>query len=492
MLLSYSLISQEIYDLDTLKNENFKRNANWASFSSTRFHDFILKQDSSFYNKIRLRQVQAEVRFTNNRPFGNTDGRFMQVAGFQSLLTFQFSYLSKKFGIIASPSLFHVSSNNLSNKLAWGGSIDFKSTRIVSEGITLYLNVRQFQIGFSNARFNLGPGFVEHLLIGNNAPGFKHIYFRSLRPLKVGIGELHFSLASGALLPTRAGMPYENIFGLKSYTPSANRINSLKRYYNSLNLTFKPKMLPNNYFGINRQFLMPLNSLSEEKNIIIRYLPVFQNILKSSIGGWSEDSVQRDQQLSIFYSLLFPSIKSQLNLEYGWNDHKWNLRDLFIGWPHSSAYIVSFKKIGSLRRLNTDLVVEYVRMRQHSIRILRDAGDWYSFHGTSVGPTHQGQILGVGGSNGLGADKLYVIYRVDSKNIVYGMKYVNIKNNHTYIRNRPYIWTDHVFGLSIILRRKYYQIRNEFIYINANNYGLALGSKSSFQVNVGVILKNAN
>jgi hypothetical protein len=485
-----SIFAQNIYETDTLHNDDLKNNSISKSLAATRFEDFYFNNDSTWLNKFRLRRLQVEMRFSNNRPFGNTDGSLMQVPGFQALFNLQFSYVKKRFGFILSPLFLYSKSTGTTGNTTWGNSLNFIKGALASEGTTFFLNLRKIQLGLSDARFILGPTFIEHLLLGNNAPGFQHAYIRTSKPILVGIGNLLFDLSAGKLLPAYDKNPYENVFGLKSYIPPIHRAQYMKRYYNSISLAINPIIFPNSYFGIIRQFQLPLKEMNEESNFVIRYLPIFQNIAKSSLGGSLEDSVARDQQLSIFYSLVIPSIRSRFSIEYGWNDHKWNLRDLFVAWPHSAAYIISFKRLGNFGRMKSDLVIEYVRMKQHLEQSLRDAGDWYTFHGRSVGPTHRGQILGVGGSNGLGTNKLYLIYRVSNEKVVHGIKYIILKNNHTYQRSRPYIWTDQVISFSSILKKKYYMIRSELVYVHARNYGLVSGNKTSFQLNFGVVLHN--
>jgi len=80
-----SIFAQNIYETDTLHNDDLKNNSISKSLAATRFEDFYFNNDSTWLNKFRLRRLQVEMRFSNNRPFGNTDGSLMQVPGFQAL-----------------------------------------------------------------------------------------------------------------------------------------------------------------------------------------------------------------------------------------------------------------------------------------------------------------------------------------------------------------------------------------------------------------------
>jgi hypothetical protein len=478
------LYAQGIYELDTLRSISILR-PNRFNVSSLRFEDYILDSDSLFLNRLRVRKFETNFRHNSNRPLGGVDGRFIQINGSQFISSLQVAYLTKKIGVILTPAFFLVHSSTPRNNV-WGNSIFVRRNQFLSEGSSFFLSLKKIQVGLSDSRFSLGPTFIENLLLGNNAPGFKHIYIRNLRPINIGIGVFNFDLSVGKLQPAVNGDPYENA-SLRAGTrflPSA-----LNRYYNGVSISFMPRFLRNNYFGFIRQYQIRLDKLNFEKRILLRYLPIFQTIQKFSANG-SEDSLNRDQQLSLFYTLVMPSIRSQISIEYGWNDHKWNFRDLFVSWPHSAAYIVSFKKIGNLKNYRTDFLVEYVHMQQHLERSIRNAGDWYSFHGGSVGPTQYGQILGVGGSNGLGVNKLYILYRLFGENIIYGFKYIGIKNDHTYLSTRPPVWKDHNFSFTFAIRRKQIMSRAEFVLTQSRNYGFSEFSKTSLQVNFGIILFN--
>lgn len=486
-----SLFGQIPFHIDTLQNGILEGKDTVNSITETRQEDYLPSLYNFSRKKPQVLKFISDTRYSYGRPIGFADGRFMQIAGIQSLASLQIAFLRKRFGLLFTPSLYYFNASKRTYLPALNNISNFRGCLLLSEGTTGFIDFGRIQLGISNSRFSWGPSEIEHLLVSNNAPGFEHIYFRSRRPIKVPFGTFRFSMVSGRLYAGKVGMPFEN----NSLFPLQQGSGVLKysvRYFNGLLFEFVPKVLPNSRFGIIRQFQIPTVMLPQEKNLVIRYLPIFQGALKSNIGGTMEDSVARDQQLSFFYSLLMPSIKSKISIEYGWNDHKWNLRDLLISWPHSAAYILSFKRLGKFKSYNSGLIIEYVRMKQHLEQSLRDAGDWYSFHGGSVGPTHLGQILGVGGSNGLGANRLFVDYRINSDFKSYSVRLARVVNDHSYMSGRPRIWRDYLFSVSHTKKINEIYFRSEISYLYSSALWFTNKSKSSFQLNFSIIRSGFN
>jgi hypothetical protein len=126
-------------------------------------------------------------------------------------------------------------------------------------------------------------------------------------------------------------------------------------------------------------------------------------------------------------------------------------------------------------------------MKQHLEQSLREAGDWYSFHSGSVGPTHLGQILGVGGSNGLGTNRLLVDYRINSDFKSFSVRLARVVNDHSYMLGRPRIWRDYLFSVSHTKKINEIYFRSEISYLYSSALWFSNMSKSSFQLNFSIV-----
>ena len=461
LLCLYPLISfaQVIYDGDTAVNKLLL-----SSYSDSILNNSQKDLSIQFFH---------HARFNLARPFGQNDGAMKQLKGQQHIAGLQVSGEAKHVEWSIMPQFF----------VQAPFREKFKSTPQLASSTVAFKN-KLFNFRFSNAPFVWGGSHIDHLVMGFNAPGFRHLGLRSEKPLNIFLGKLKFDLVAGKLDPTAIGEMNEN--GV--YLPLIIPPDLFRRYFNGISLSFQPAFFKNSELGIIRQYQLPRNDLDFIPGIMNRYLPVLSGITKKSIGGTLEDSVRRDQQISFFYTLQIPTQKVRFSIEYGWNDHKWHLRDLLLSWPHSAAYIISFKKLFKTSKGYDDLVVEYVNMRQQLEYSVRDAGDWYVHSGSPLGFTQKGQVFGVASSNGIGVNKLHMSFRRNIKLFSIGIGYSLIKNDHSYLSQT--IWADHVFRMTMIHRVRNYCFRFESNFVHANGYEFKKNlNLSSLQSNFSVYYK---
>ena len=255
------------------------------------------------------------------------------------------------------------------------------------------LNLSAVSIGFSNENIYWGPGQYGALIMSNNAPGFAHYTFNTIRPIKTFLGRFEFQLVTGRLEqdPT-APFEIQNLKTLSDWKEP--------RIFNGLNIVFQPSIFPNLFVGVNRAYQYSERNIEQQgNNFFTKYLPVFSKIFKSSIGGVEEDKIERDQQISIYTRWLFPKSHAEFYLEYGWNDHKYNFRDFWIDPEHSASFIIGFKKLQPLNHNRwLELNAEIIQTAQTTDYLVRTAGDWYIY--PNGGYNHFNQILGAGSGKG--------------------------------------------------------------------------------------------
>jgi hypothetical protein len=475
---STNLFSQIIFDSDTVINKNILNDSLYTLKSQLNIFDFLPNTAKRSLNL----SMPVEFHFRNNfnRPFGQNDGDFIQAAGLQTVLRLPVGFYSKNVDFLIDP-FFHVlNATKYEISPKWGSDAQKIETNTLNLRGSLRFKWRKLEMIIGNHNYLMGPTNIDHLLISNNASGFMHLKLGTKSLVKLGFAHWEIALISGLLESSQGKFPLENYNLQHIISPKFSN----DRYYSGLLLSISPTFLKNNTFGIIRQFQLPVNEIDRIKGVYNKYFPVLGEASKKSVGGLNEDKINRDQQLTLFYRLLIPSSKSTISMEYGWNDHKWDMRDLLTSWPHSLSYILSFKKIISKSNNLSykDLVIEYVNMKQPLEIAVRDAGDWY-VHGNGEGFTHRGQILGVGGSNGIGINKLTFQYRVFTEHSINTFKFSNIKNDRSY--QGQAIWNDWVFSLSRIQRFLNMSLKAELGYIRSNNYAFIFEKKkNAFQLNV--------
>lgn len=459
LFLFHFSFSQVIYDGDTAINKSLL-----GAYSDSIFKNSQKDLSIQFFHHARLNLA---------RPFGQNDGAMKQLKGQQHIAGLQVSGEAKHVEWSLMPQFFVQAP--FREKL--------KPTLQLASS-TFALKNKLFNFRFSNAPFVWGGSHIDHLMMGFNAPGFRHVGLRSAKPLNIFLGKLKFDLVAGKLDPAAIGEMNEN--GASSTFNISPDLGI--RYFNGISLSLQPAFFKNSELGIIRQYQLPRNDLAYIPDIMNRYLPVLSGITKKSIGGTLEDSVRRDQQIAFFYTLHIPTQKARLSIEYGWNDHKWHFRDLLLSWPHSAAYIISFKKLFKTSKGYDDLVVDYVNMKQQLEYSVRDAGDWYEHTVSNLGFTQRGQVLGVASSNGIGVNKLHMSFRRNMKLFSIGIGYSLIKNDHSYLAQT--IWTDHVFRTTMIHRVRNYYFRFESNFVHANGYEFKQNRNwSSLQTNFSVYYK---
>lgn len=348
------------------------------------------------------------------------------------------------------------------------------------------LNISAVSIGFSNENIYWGPGQYGALIMSNNAPGFAHYTFNTIRPIKTFLGSFEFQLVTGRLEqnPTQ---PFE-VLDLRSIS-----IWKEPRIFNGLNLVYQPKFFPNLFIGINRAYQYNERNLEQQGNgFVDKFLPVFSKVFKSSVGGTDEDKIQRDQQLSLFTRWLFPNSNAELYFEYGWNDHKDNFRDFWIDPEHAAGYLIGFKKLKQLSKNRwLELNAEVIQTAQTTDYLVRTAGNWYIYE--NGGYNHFNQILGAG--TGMGNN-----VQILNLNLLKGLSKIGFMLTRIQhqpapassayafesLGLRPLRWTDIGIGFNAQKHWKNLIIAPEINFINSMNYAWTFRSNFNLfaQLNV--------
>ncbi|HEY0668705.1 MAG TPA: capsule assembly Wzi family protein [Sphingobacteriaceae bacterium] len=242
---------------------------------------------------------------------------------------------------------------------------------------SIRLNFDPVSIGLSNENIWWGPGIQNSLLMSNSASGFKHLTLNTTRPVKTPVGSFEAQLIGGRLEGS-------------GYNPS---LSDDWRYLSALAFSYQPRWVPGLFLGMSRSFQTYRKDTGSGFD---NWFPLFQAFQKTNT---TEDSVRRDQLVSVFARWLFKESKAEVYFEYGLNDHAFNFRDFLVAPEHARAYTLGFSKLVTIdadQDAYYQVAAEVTHMEQSIDRSIRDAGEWYTHYQVHHGYTNNGQVLGAG------------------------------------------------------------------------------------------------
>jgi hypothetical protein len=328
--------------------------------------------------------------FNSHHPYGWNDGAMIPAKGYQSMVSGGFFSKLGPISFQFQPEYVYAQNKNYSALDIYGGAPDLPAkfgngaySKLNWGQSSLRLNFGSLSFGLSSENLSWGPGIHNSLLMSNNAPGFKHLTLNTIRPLRTSFGSLEFQIIAGKL----EGSGY-------SYLDHDPRYSDW-RYLSSVVFTYHPKWIPGLFLGLTRSF----QTYSKDLNKVGDFIPFIRPYQKVNDKNNVSGADAEDQLTSLFARWLFTKSHTEIYLEYGLNDHSYNLRD-FIGSPeHSRAYIFGMNKLIPLKSRNDEYMqfsVELTQMSQSIDRILRDAGYWYQHFQILQGYTNKGEVLGAG------------------------------------------------------------------------------------------------
>jgi hypothetical protein len=155
---------------------------------------------------------------------------------------------------------------------------------------------------------------------------------------------------------------------------------------------------------------------------------------KKADGGASEDAKGRDQLASLFMRWLWTEEHGEIYLEYGREDHAWDLRDYILEPSHSAAYILGLRKLFLLNSHKGECIsvnMELTELESSSITINRGwTIYWYTHTPITEGYTNLGQVLGAGIGPGSNLQTINISWIKSLKMI--GIEFERFVHNNNY------------------------------------------------------------
>ncbi|TVR18842.1 MAG: hypothetical protein EA391_01645 [Balneolaceae bacterium] len=376
------------------------------------------------YGAFQLYEPILFQSFNTALPRGNNDGAIWQGKGYNSALSLGFEasigplYLQFRpmvgftqnrafdLGPYQPPMIRGADGNREASIYAYRdfrGSIDFVqrygddtfSWFDLGES-SLELRYAGLKIAASNKQIWTGPGTHTSLQFGYSAPGFRHIYLGSYKPLKTFAGSFEFAYIFG-------GMRKSDYFD--------GRTESRLQSVNSLIIIYSPWFSDNFHIGGVRTYFHPFpKSMGQFREQAGK---LFDPGLRSNLSDGDDFAATWDpdnQVGSIFLRYFIPQYGVEFYTEYGRNDHNADWRDFRAHPNHQRAYTLGMLKTMNLskdRLLAINLEITQQETNRTSLtRGGQHLGGWYT-HGAQVqGFTNRGQILGTGYGPGMNMQML--------------------------------------------------------------------------------------
>lgn len=247
-------------------------------------------------------------------------------------------------------------------------------------------------MAWSNEHHWFGPAWFNPIIMSNNAPGFRHIYLETHRPLQTRAGTFESRIYWGALHES-------DYFYVDRDTP--------KRYLTGLMVAWSPSFIENVSLAAVRTFYeyWPEGGLSLQ-DITRIYEPFYKIEFVSDDNPSGSD--EASQMFSLMLRWFFPSYGSEVYAEFARNDHALDYRDLVMEPEHATAFTLGAIKssdLGSRRFLTYHF--ELTQIEGRKTMLYRGGyyrmGHYYTDNIVRQGYTQQGQVLGAGIGPGSGS-----------------------------------------------------------------------------------------
>ncbi|HEY3113412.1 MAG TPA: capsule assembly Wzi family protein [Gemmatimonadaceae bacterium] len=242
--------------------------------------------------------------------------------------------------------------------------------------------------GFSTANEGWGPSAEYPFILGNNAPGFPHLFFGSASPLPVFIGRAHLRVIYGRLDQSN----YSPVTGAKFYASQLEP--GRVRFASGLVATFQPR----GFDGLELGGARFIHSIWPRSGIPASYFrkPI-QSFLKRNLSGIDQQMGSTDNQLaSAFARWTFRESGLEVYGEYYREDHSYDLRDLVQEPDHQRGYSLGLAKIVGRHSSQFNVLrLELINFQYPPLATTgRGEGSIYVHSPIRQGHTNRGQLLG--------------------------------------------------------------------------------------------------
>lgn len=443
---------------------------------------------------LELLPLHFYTKFNSNRPYSFNQPGFIQAKGIQNNISTGIYASSGCFSIQFKPEFSYANNPSFPYNNNFGAPTRGAYSQFFLGQSSIRITKNKLSFGLSTENIYWGPGLHNSLLMSANAPGFAHLTFNTTAPIKTPIGNFEWQLIGGKLVEDTALLLENKLLSTNYYnrdtydgTGNSGPYDPKKswRYLSGITLTYNPKWVKGLFLSINRvgyAYHYKIENNAAGYTFMQRYFPVLFGVLRESYPFGTPTNVSPvgiKQIASISARFLFPQSHAEMYMEYGYGDNFTNLRDWNTDAPHSTAYLVGFRKLKEIKPNKwLDFSAEYTRMSEPINYLLRSAGNWYTYEG---GYTNQNRILGagVGSGNNVFTAKLNWLDGLTKlgmtiQNIFHGPTTIVGGLNNFGLRDTK--WNDMAIGINGQKRFKKFILSGELQTVNAKNYGWEMGN----------------
>ena len=383
-------------------------------------------------------------QFNSHHPYGWNDGSLISARGVSAKLSAGISAQFGKIVIQLQPEFVYAQNNSFetffseyydttwSRNYQWLNRSDIperfgdRSYKKVFGGqSSIRYNWESTSLGISTENLWWGPGTRNALVMSNNAPGFLHLTFNSIKPLQTRMGSFEWQIIGGKLnnsgiLPPERNRVFTNGIGFL-YQPK----NEGDRYLTGMVLSWQPKWTKGLFLGFAKASYLYTSDISGIADI----LPL-EGIIKST----SEKNGKKASLGSLFIRYVMPEEKAELYMEYGRNDKSSSIINLVADYGYPRAFIAGMKKLFPTKRNSfIEFSAEVTQMQLPTAELIRDAQSWYTHDFVRQGYTNYGQVMGAGIGPGSNSEMLSIAWVKGIKRV--GLLFERIVRNNDFYYN---------------------------------------------------------
>lgn len=453
----------------------------------------LIFSDQKYKTSIYVLPLVLQQQINTHHPYGMNDGSMVQSRGYQLQASVGLYVKAGPLSIQLRPEYVYAENRDFQelsevpNGVFWNTSIANRYntidlpdrfggndyTKLSLGQSSVRLSAGPVSVGYSNENLWWGPGIRSSLLMSNNASGFRHFTLNSIRPVVTPIGSFEAQLIAGRLNQSGVETPIG---------PEYRQRPDDWRYISGLAITYQPKWVPKLYFGLNRTSIVNHSDMGSKFS---DYFPVFAKAQKTAAMAPSDSntdgSAKQDQYLSFFTRYVMPESHAEFYFEFGRNDYPYNTRDALVEPEHTRAYVVGFRKLIPLNRLDEyiHMGIEITQMEKSKTRDFRAGDTWYTHNQVRDGYTNVGQVLGAGIGPGSNLQSLDVSWVKGLKKI--GLQFERLVNNNDLFYNFAYAsldkneyinrhWVDLSLAGKFAWNYKNFILNSQITYIRSLNY----------------------
>ena len=318
---------------------------------------------------------------------GGVAGRFGPLSF--TLAPVAFYAMNSEFPILANGK----TGNRAFNHATYGNSVDLPQrfgdasySRVDPGQSEIRIHTRFATAGISTANQWIGPATEYPFLLGNNAPGFPHIFAGTGQPLNLWIAKFHARVMWGKLYQSE----YSPVTGGKYFTVAES---GTERLTTSATFVMQPRGIPGLELGIGRYFHVPYTTSEPSGKFWSKPFKVL--FLKNEYAAG--DTAGYDNQLAaLFFRWNFPKSGFEVYGERGYEDQFYDRRDFLQDIDHEREYMLGFQKTFKRGERSLDVLkAEIVNYQLPHLGRVRIENAVYLHSPLQQGHTNRGQLLGV-------------------------------------------------------------------------------------------------